>query len=863
MAFVIKDRVKEGTTTTGTGDIALGGATATFDAFTDHMSNGDTTHYAIVHTASGTDEWEVGIGTWNTGNTLTRTTVLAGSSGTTQVNFSEGNKDVFMTQPASATALLDTDSTDLAASVTLGNHDTDDLAEGTNLYYTDARVDAHLSGGTGVTYSGGAISIGQSVGTSDDVEFDNITADGYIDLKHFVTKPAHAEGRLFYDDAFGALAFYNDEADITLQIGQEEYIRVKNNSGATITNGTPVYLTGEDSGTPTIGKAIANGTFSQSQAVAVATHDIENNSIGYVTTRGLIADVDTSHLTAGKNVHVAPDGGTQEMAPTYPYFATDIGMCLISNATTGCIYVNVQSHAAETFRATENAHFDADVTIDGNLTVNGTQTITNSNNISLTGAFNYFNSGDTIGDANTTHSGSGLDDATLTGHYEGTTTNKTFYVKIDGTGTPDTFSWSTDNFATTEATGVAITGADQALADGISVKFNATTGHTLNDVWSGSASPVNVDSGIASNRNTGGTGIGYTHMGMYYDVSTNKWTFFDEYDPEPNGTIDTTDLSFSLGTVLADTFEGNLTGNVTGDVTGNLAGNATTATTLATARTIGGVSFNGSANINLPGVNTTGNQNTTGSAAKLTTARTISLTGDVSGSATFDGSANASITATIADDSHNHTIANVDGLQTALDAKALGATTISAGGGLTGGGSLAGNRTISHADTSTQASVNNSGGIVIQDITLDGYGHITALGSANLDGRYYTESEADARFINASGDTMTGALRHDQDSLTASGGTLTINLANANNFYVTMTANTTFAFSSKDAGRSGNIIVKQDATGGRTFTLPAECKTPVGGLSIVQETGANELSVLSYYVVDANNILVNYIGDFA
>lgn len=52
---------------------------------------------------------------------------------------------------------------------------------------------------------------------------------------------------------------------------------------------------------------------------------------------------------------------------------------------------------------------------------------------------------------------------------------------------------------------------------------------------------------------------------------------------------------------------------------------------------------------------------------KLTTARTISLTGEVTGSVSFDGSANASITATVVDGSHNHIIANVDGLQTALD----------------------------------------------------------------------------------------------------------------------------------------------------------------------------------------------------
>ena len=80
---------------------------------------------------------------------------------------------------------------------------------------------------------------------------------------------------------------------------------------------------------------------------------------------------------------------------------------------------------------------------------------------------------------------------------------------------------------------------------------------------------------------------------------------------------------------------GTFTGNITGDVTGN----ADTATTLATARTIGGVSFDGSANIDLPGVNSAGNQNTSGSAATLTTARTIA-------GKSFDGSANITIAAT-------------------------------------------------------------------------------------------------------------------------------------------------------------------------------------------------------------------------
>lgn len=71
-------------------------------------------------------------------------------------------------------------------------------------------------------------------------------------------------------------------------------------------------------------------------------------------------------------------------------------------------------------------------------------------------------------------------------------------------------------------------------------------------------------------------------------------------------------------------------------------------------------------------------------------------------------------------------------LQTQLNSLASTGITISAGGGLTGGGSLAANRTISHSDTSSQSSVNNSNNTVIQDISVDTYGHVTSIGSKAL-----------------------------------------------------------------------------------------------------------------------------------
>jgi hypothetical protein len=141
MAFIIKDRVKEGTTSTGTGAISLSGASATFEPFNSYMTNGDTTYYAVVHTESGVDEWEVGLGAWNTGNTITRTTVLAGSNGTSAVNFSAGAKDVFMTYPAAHAALAG-DDVDFANITVSGTVDGRDVAtDGTKLDTVEQNAD--------------------------------------------------------------------------------------------------------------------------------------------------------------------------------------------------------------------------------------------------------------------------------------------------------------------------------------------------------------------------------------------------------------------------------------------------------------------------------------------------------------------------------------------------------------------------------------------------------------------------------------------------------------------------------------------------------------------------------------------------
>lgn len=99
MAFVVKDRVKETTTTTGTGTVTLLGASTGFQSFS-AIGNANTTYYTIA--AQTGSEWEVGIGTYTaSGTTLARTTVLASSNAGSLVNFSAGTKDVFVSYPAS------------------------------------------------------------------------------------------------------------------------------------------------------------------------------------------------------------------------------------------------------------------------------------------------------------------------------------------------------------------------------------------------------------------------------------------------------------------------------------------------------------------------------------------------------------------------------------------------------------------------------------------------------------------------------------------------------------------------------------------------------------------------------------------
>jgi hypothetical protein len=119
MPLVVKDRVNETSTTTGTGTFTLAGAVTGFQTFA-AIGDGNTTYYAIV--LQGGSEFEVGLGTYtSSGTTLSRDTILSSSNSNNAVNFSAGTKNVFCDYPAPKAIYGDATDTAFAAQIAASN----------------------------------------------------------------------------------------------------------------------------------------------------------------------------------------------------------------------------------------------------------------------------------------------------------------------------------------------------------------------------------------------------------------------------------------------------------------------------------------------------------------------------------------------------------------------------------------------------------------------------------------------------------------------------------------------------------------------------------------------------------------------
>ena len=216
----------------------------------------------------------------NVTSAVTSVNGLVGNVTLTTTQIPEGSNQYYTDARADARVDLQT-----GANLDLSFADTDDLAEGpNNLYFTTARVDSHLTGGTGVTYNLGDISIGQDVGTTADVEFNTVTAD-FFGVQHFTAKAREA-----------------------------------------ITAGQPVYISGHSGNTPEVLVADFDDP-AKMPAFGIASADIGNNNNGSISTYGDLKQIDTTGTTEGetwavgdelfvnngKLTNTRPTGSTEEI----------------------------------------------------------------------------------------------------------------------------------------------------------------------------------------------------------------------------------------------------------------------------------------------------------------------------------------------------------------------------------------------------------------------------------------------------------------------------------------------------------------------------------------------------------------------
>lgn len=173
-----------------------------------------------------------------------------------------------------------------------------------------------------------------------------VTTNGNDLILTSQASPTYTAGKLVYDQTMESLTFYNNDSNVALQIGQEEWIRVVNNTGSTIPNGAAVYINGASAGMPTVALAQSNAGATTIGA-GLATEAITNGATGYVTCIGNVNGLDTSAFTAGQTVYISSTvaGGLTATAPTAPNYRYRVGIVGVSSATIGTIHVTPSTAA--------------------------------------------------------------------------------------------------------------------------------------------------------------------------------------------------------------------------------------------------------------------------------------------------------------------------------------------------------------------------------------------------------------------------------------------------------------------------------------------------------------------------------------
>lgn len=259
----------------------------------------------------------------------------------------------------------------------------------------------------------------------------------YVDFNTTTTAPGMLPGRIYYDKSEDSLAYYNNSGQVTLNIGQENILRGANITGATISNGSAVFISSSVGGLLTF--ALARADVSSTSLVAgVATMDIPNNTTGYVTNLGVVHQLNLSAYTPGTMLFLSSvtAGGLTSATYAAPAFRTRVGVVASSDSTNGTLNLNLGAPAigfgtANQVRGMNNAATTEQyktITAGTGISVvggDGTITITNTASSSVN-----ISSGPTFASTNTVTLANSTTETSMRGQGYGssTFTANSFYV---------------------------------------------------------------------------------------------------------------------------------------------------------------------------------------------------------------------------------------------------------------------------------------------------------------------------------------------------------------------------------------------------------------------------------------------------
>ncbi len=156
--------------------------------------------------------------------------------------------------------------------------------------------------------------------------------------------PTGAPGRIIWNDTTGTLEFQLKGGNVTLEIGQEQIIRAKNDEGSPLVVGDIVYLSGADGNHALVKKASATNDALSAYTIGMVVEAMNNNGQGWVAISGYVHDINTNHLTEGQPVWLSTTPGqTTSTRPVAPYHAVFLGMCVRKNTNVGSILLSIQN----------------------------------------------------------------------------------------------------------------------------------------------------------------------------------------------------------------------------------------------------------------------------------------------------------------------------------------------------------------------------------------------------------------------------------------------------------------------------------------------------------------------------------------